>query len=87
MGWIAKYYDNVAEASTDAITVEFIQFSNRELLLIEYALLVAKEESGYFIGPGEWLYEKVRGHLESQGYRFNEDGSYYRITKDTFKVK
>lgn len=87
MGWIAKYYDNVAEASADANTAEVIQFSNRELLLIECALLVSKEESGYFIGPGKCLHDKVRGYLESQGYRFNEDGSYYRIAMDTFKGK
>lgn len=55
-------------------------FNNAELLLIESALSIAKEESGYFIGPGQDLYDKVRSYLESKGYRFNEDGSYHRIS-------
>lgn len=81
MGWIANRYDNVSDASKEASKDEVVRFSNAELLLIESALSIAKEESGYFIGPGQKIYDKVRSYLDSQGYRFNEDGSYYHITR------
>lgn len=81
MGWIATRYDNVSDASKEANKDEIVLFSNAELLLIESALSIAKEESGYFIGPGQLLYDKVRSYLESQGYRFNSDGSYYHINR------
>lgn len=35
-----------------------------ELLLVKSALSFAKEESGFFIGPGQWLYDKVQKHIE-----------------------
>lgn len=81
LGWIAKRYDNVSDVSQEANKEEVLQFSNAELLLIEDALNIAQRESGQYISIGKILYKKVRGHLESQGYRFNEDGSYYHISR------
>lgn len=81
MGWRAKYYEHVADAAEEAQTDGIMQFSNMELLLIEDALNIAQRESGQYMIFGDLLYKKVRGYLESQGYRFNEDGSYYHITR------
>jgi len=81
MGWRARYYSQVEDAAVEAQTDEIMQFNNMELLLIEDALNIAQRESGQYMIIGDLLYKKVRGHLESQGYRFNEDGSYYHITR------
>jgi hypothetical protein len=81
MGWRAKYYSQVEDAAEEAQTDGIMQFNNSELLLIEDALNIAQRESGQYIAIGYLLYKKVRRHLESQGYRFNEDGSYYHITR------
>lgn len=81
MDMIEKEFSNfVTKINQEEDKAKGIHFSNAELLLIESALSIAKEESGGFIGPGQWLYDKVRNHLESQGYRFNDDGSFYQIT-------
>ncbi|KZS44934.1 hypothetical protein AK95_04520 [Paenibacillus sp. LC231] len=81
MGWIAKRYDNISDVSQEANKKEVLQFSNAELLLLEDALNIAQRESGQYISIGKTLYKNVRGHLDSQGYRFNEDGSYYHISR------
>lgn len=78
----AIYYGDVTEVSKNADKEEVIQFSNAELLLIEDALIVAQRESGEYMAIGKILYTKVRSHLEAQGYRFNEDGSFFHIKDD-----
>lgn len=77
--WLFDKVRKYLEVQETMPVPEQLAFNNAELLLLESALSIAIEESEALIGSGQLLYEKVKRRLETQGYRFNTDGTYRRV--------